>query len=564
MARQVNYLRVSSPGQEENYSLPEQERDCNRYGETEGNEILDTYNDGAQRSYTLNRPGLNKLMQDARHGLFDVVVVGKFDRFSRVQSQQAVAIYQLEQYGVRVISASEPVPEGAIGTFMRNSYAFAAELELYKIRDRVNGGKKARLRDGKLLASPFPLYGYSWANPNAKRGKDAYLIDPETSWVVELIFRLVVAGRSLRSIGKELEARGIPTPGQILEKRGQLPRGHTCGPIWRGCTLRRVLTNPAYMGKYSGWRRVKEETKQLDKITGEMKIVTRVRELDADDPERVFLPESACPAIVDEGAFQAVQAILQRNRTESPRNIVDPEAALLRNGFAICGHCDRFLRAKFYRQEDLYYYRCHVQDQEQSAMCPSRGRSMRAGKLDQAAWNWIIKTFEEPDLIRAAYERWKSGEVEGRSYEYDRLSQLAELTEQARARWQNCLSSAAEAKDEENRVEFTRMADDARTAMRGYQQEHDKLTHVLTNQDSAGAFIENLIAMGSRALDWLRAANYQDRRMVLHSLGFKIHVKTVTDWRVTWRLGEIIQQWAEEPHDSFVVPSIDETTRAGR
>jgi len=49
-----------------------------------------------------------------------------------MQDQQAVAIYQLQQYGVKVVSVTEPVPDGPMGTLVRGNYAFASELELYE------------------------------------------------------------------------------------------------------------------------------------------------------------------------------------------------------------------------------------------------------------------------------------------------------------------------------------------------------------------------------------------------------------------------------------------------
>jgi DNA invertase Pin-like site-specific DNA recombinase len=59
--------------------------------------------------------------------------------FPRNQDQQAVAVYQLQRYGVKVISVTQPTPDGPIGTLIRNNYAFAAELELYHIRERTTG-----------------------------------------------------------------------------------------------------------------------------------------------------------------------------------------------------------------------------------------------------------------------------------------------------------------------------------------------------------------------------------------------------------------------------------------
>ena len=128
MATFAIYLRRSSPGDEDkNYSIEVQERDIReRWPEFSQHTLVERYSDPGGKSYTITRPVLQSVMQAAKARKFDILVVGRFDRFSRVQEQQAVAIYQLKQYGVQVVSATEPVPDGPIGTLIRSNYAFAA------------------------------------------------------------------------------------------------------------------------------------------------------------------------------------------------------------------------------------------------------------------------------------------------------------------------------------------------------------------------------------------------------------------------------------------------------
>ena len=327
MARYAIYARRSSPGEEDkNYSIEDQIRDSQRWNEPLGHTHIQTYVDPGGKSWTLNRPAFNQMMADAKAGLLDLLVVGRYDRFSRNQDQQAVAIYQLETYGVKVVSATQPVPDGVIGTFMRNTYAFNAELELYHIRERTIGGRKARIRNGKILAAPHPLYGYVWADPNEPRGKSRYIPDPETAPVVQRIYTLVFSGMKLRAVAALLEHDGIPTPGQVFQARGQLPKGKTCSSIWRLSTLNRILSDPAYIGKHSGWRRELRTVIVTDPLTGEQIERKRSVERPADDPDRVFLSETACPPLVDEELFLCVQEILKQNREQAYRNMSDPEA----------------------------------------------------------------------------------------------------------------------------------------------------------------------------------------------------------------------------------------------
>ena len=82
-----------------------------------------------------------------------------------MQTQAAVATWQFNEAGVQVISATQPVPEGAVGEMIKNSYSFAAELELENIRARTYAGKKARVHSGRLPGrATTPKYGYRYAD----------------------------------------------------------------------------------------------------------------------------------------------------------------------------------------------------------------------------------------------------------------------------------------------------------------------------------------------------------------------------------------------------------------
>jgi site-specific DNA recombinase len=539
MARVAIYMRVSSVGQEENYSLPGQEEDSRKWAAENGHEVVRIFDDGAQRSYTLDRPGINDMMLAAKNGEFDILVVGRYDRFSRSQMQQQVAIYQLKKYGADIVSVREPVPDGPVGDFIRNSYAFAAEVELLNIRLRTMSGRKARVKDGKLAVGAHQLYGYVWANANMKHGKDAYLIDEETAPIVKLIFELVLSGMSLRGVAQELQNRHIPTPGQVLESRGQLPRTRTVSSVWRLSTLARILSNPAYIGQHSGWRHTTEEMKKRDPQSGEILSIKRVRLTPIDDPSRVAYGESVCPPIVDEATFYGVQEILKRHKVEASRNFADPEGALLRNGFAVCGYCGRNMQAKYHKGNGHYRYWCASERDVKAVSCPMGSRSFKAFALDELVWNWILAAFENPEVIREAFERWKSNQEEGRSFEYDRLESILKARDAADNYWKNCMTSAAEAKDEMTRAHFTKMADDAAADVKAQTEAYEKLAVILERADVRIEQIEDVIALGSQARDKLLEADYQDKRTFLYGFGVVLQIKSLTDYHIGWRLDHL-------------------------
>ena len=210
-------LRVSSLGQEDGYSLPDQDRDCREHCLKMRYQLKPehVWNDGAQKSYTLNRPGLQAAFESIRRGDIQVLVVGRYDRFSRIQMQQAVAIYQVEEvYGGRVESAApnEQFGRGSTGTLLRSVNAWRAEQELELIRERTQGGRRSRSQSGKLIPAGFPLFGYMWVDPHARRGKTSYTIDEDSAKIVARIITEVAAGIPLRRIARSLTDECVPTP----------------------------------------------------------------------------------------------------------------------------------------------------------------------------------------------------------------------------------------------------------------------------------------------------------------------------------------------------------------
>jgi site-specific DNA recombinase len=552
MARYAIYARRSSPGEEDkNYSIEDQIRDSQRWNEPLGYTLVQTYVDPGAKSWTLNRPAFNEMMADAKAGLFDILVVGRYDRFSRSQDQQAVAIYQLETYGVKVMSATQPVPDGVLGTFMRNTYAFGAELELYNIRERTVGGRKARVRNGKILAAPHPLYGYVWADPHEPRGKSRYIPDPETAPVVQRIYTLVFSGMKMRAVAALLEQEVIPTPGQVLQVRGQLPRGRTCSSIWRLSTLNRILSDPAYIGKHSGWRREVRTIVVTDPLTGEQIERKRPVERAADHPDRIFFSEAVCPPLVDEDLFLCVQEILTQNRQQAYRNMSDPEAALLRAGFAMCGYCGRRMQPKFVKSNNHYRYFCGSERDTKSAgaRCEGRAFSIQASELDEMVWKWFMQAFEQPDVLRKQVQQWKLAQEASQALEHDRLRAVEGAMKKVEARKRNHMISAGEAEDEEIRAEFTLLAKEAARQARELAREHKRLSTVLNHHKKFQGKAKSLVSLGASALDRLQSASYEDKRIALHA--FKVQVKV---WRkehippleITWGFDRLHERWEQE------------------
>ena len=87
------------------------------------------------------RPGLDRLMTDARRGEFDIFIVWRFDRFARSVRQLVNALEEFRGLGIDFLSHQEAVDTSTpMGKVMFTVIAAMAELERSVIRERVIAG----------------------------------------------------------------------------------------------------------------------------------------------------------------------------------------------------------------------------------------------------------------------------------------------------------------------------------------------------------------------------------------------------------------------------------------
>lgn len=101
------------------------------------------------------RPGLDALMADARRGLFDVVIVWRFDRFARSVKQLVQALEEFHSLGIDFVSHQEALDTSTpMGKAMFTIIAAMAELERSIIRERAMAGLDHALRNGTKSGKP--------------------------------------------------------------------------------------------------------------------------------------------------------------------------------------------------------------------------------------------------------------------------------------------------------------------------------------------------------------------------------------------------------------------------
>jgi len=186
------YLRVSSEEQRDRETIEIQEEFLEQYRGLYELELADIYkDDGISGTIPLHeRKGGRRLLEDAKAGKFDTVLVYRLDRRGRSLLVIVDAHDRLAQAGVALRSATEPIDtSNPSGRLIFQMLASCARYERETIGERTRAGLHRAARNGKHLG-PVP-YGY-------RANDHGYLeIVEEEALVVRQIIANIAGGSTL-------------------------------------------------------------------------------------------------------------------------------------------------------------------------------------------------------------------------------------------------------------------------------------------------------------------------------------------------------------------------------
>jgi DNA invertase Pin-like site-specific DNA recombinase len=145
------YSRVSTLGQNTAGQLDELRSYCERRNW----QIVAEYTDEGVSGSKESRPGLNRLLADAKRRIFDVVLVYRYDRFARSLRQLVNALAEFDSLGIHFVSLHDGVDTSTPnGRLVFGIFASIAEFERELIRSRVRSGIAAARARGKRIGRP--------------------------------------------------------------------------------------------------------------------------------------------------------------------------------------------------------------------------------------------------------------------------------------------------------------------------------------------------------------------------------------------------------------------------
>ncbi len=320
--RAAIYARYSSENQRET-SIEDQVRQCRDWIEKQGHSVINVYSDHAISGASILRPGYQKMREDARNGVFDLLMAEALDRLSRDQEDIAGLYKQLSFAGVQIVTLSE----GEINELHVGLKGTMNALFLKDLAQKTRRGLEGRVRKGK--SGGGRCYGY-----DAVQGIDASgtpvrgerRINRSQAEIVGRIFKDFANGISPRKIAKSLNMEGIPGP------RNSTWGASTIYGNWRRGTG--ILNNELYVGRLV-WNR---QTFIKDPITGK-----RQARL---NPESEWIEQNVPHLrIIDEKLWERVKQRQQNTRSQilTDNAQVRSERArrprYLLSGLLKCGSC---------------------------------------------------------------------------------------------------------------------------------------------------------------------------------------------------------------------------------
>ena len=152
------YCRVSTDKTDQLNSLEAQKEFFSEYTKRTGDTLVRLYADeGISGTKIKNRKEFLRMMSDAEHGLFDMVVVKDISRFARNTVDLLQNIRKLKALGIETQFLTANMTSMGNSEFVLTIFGALAQEESANTSKRVKFGKKMNAEKGRV---PNIVYGY--------------------------------------------------------------------------------------------------------------------------------------------------------------------------------------------------------------------------------------------------------------------------------------------------------------------------------------------------------------------------------------------------------------------
>ena len=369
--RVVSYARVSTTEQaSEGTSLDFQKSQLTGYCQLQGWTVVNSYVDGGYSGKNADRPGLQRLLTDAKLGLFDKMVVFKLDRLARNLSLLLEIEKTLKEHGITLISMKESVDTSTpTGKMAFSLFGVVSEWDRANIVERTRNGRLQRYKEGCWGGGKSP-YGYSYDKKTRK-----LIINESEARVVRRMYSEYVNGKSLFAISQGLNQDHIPP----WAKRSQ---------GWWQTAVRQVLLNPVYRGT---------------EVVNRHAHISLINSMDLSNAIMMSVP-----SLVSEQEWHIAQNRMQANKHVKPNK----QKTHLLQGMITCAICGYHFASK------RHYYTCRgrMKYVHPDGLSRCKAPYIRADWLENELWQRIEEIMNDPNklllVIKESIENLRRAEAD--------------------------------------------------------------------------------------------------------------------------------------------------------
>ena len=413
LRRAVLYARVSTDEQARSgYSLAQQLEALRAYAAREGYAVLEEVVDPGQSGASLERPGMDRVRDLVAAGNVSVVLSQDRDRFAREPAYHYLLRREFEESGTKIRALNDRGDDSPEGELTDGILDQLAEYERAKIFERSRRGKLRKAREGKVIASIVPNFGFRY-----NEARDGYLIDGEAMATVRRIFRIIaVEGVTTHGVKKVLEAEGVPNPsgGKYWDKR--LLKRYVLDDVYKPHTFEEVseLVSPEVASRLDPekrygvwWFNRRRTTVTRHREAGPQGRGYRKRHRVAFKPKSEWIAVPVPDPGVPREWVDAARAVVGAHRATSK---ADGRFWELSGAVMRCGECGRAMEAmvKTYRKKSgekslICYYRCREGNRRRETC--SNNRCVRADRVHPAVWELVSGLLLDPERLREGLDR---------------------------------------------------------------------------------------------------------------------------------------------------------------
>ena len=356
------YARVSSERDEQLNSLDNQISYYRNFIKENANwEFVEGYIDeGLSGMSTRKRENFHNMINDAKAGLFDLIITKEITRFARNTLDSIQYTRDLLSYGVCVLFQNDNINTLDEDSELRLTLMSGiAQEELRKMSSRIKFGHQEAIKKNVVLGNSR-IFGY-------KKNNKRLVIDEKEAEMVRELFTLYATDQYSM---KQIE--------EIFWNKGY--RNNNGKRICHS-TMSNTISNPKYKGYYVG-----NKVKIVDMFTKKQKFLP---------PEEwvMFKDETGeiVPAIVSEELWEQANAVLKRRSHDVKNRQNQCNHPNLLTGKMYCTHCGKL------------YYRKDSKDRKGNVL----SRWICSGKINNGADSCPSFTIYEEEIKKILYEVFK-------------------------------------------------------------------------------------------------------------------------------------------------------------